>query len=87
MALRPSDLEDLEIALLGVLCLGLPPSKAAGDDEFRVDCVTAVVAGLRAEGRRDLFLEGDGSGVRSSFRSALRVAIQALAGFRLTPHA
>ena len=78
MALRPSDLSDLEVALLGVLCLGLPPSKSAGDDGFRVDYVTAVVAGLETEGKRDLYLADDGSGVLKGFRTVLRVAIQSL---------
>ena len=78
MALRPSDLADLEVALLGVLCLGLPPSKSAGDDGFRVDYVTAVVAALQTDGKRDVYLAGDGSGILKGFRTVFRGAIQSL---------
>ena len=80
MAYTPDDLGELEVALLGVLCLGLPPSKAAGSDTFRVDHVTAVVAGLVNEGRRDLHLASDGVSVSAEFRAALRAAIDTLMG-------
>lgn len=78
MSLNPTDLADLEVALLGVLCLGLPPSKAGGDDTFRIDHVTAVVAGRQAEGRGDLYLAPDGVTVLNGFRNILRGAIQSL---------
>ena len=78
MPYNPQDLEPLEVALLGVLCLGLPPSKAAGSDDFRVDYVTAVVAGLQAEGRREAHLSADGGGIQPAFRAALRAAIASL---------
>jgi hypothetical protein len=79
MVYNPEDLSDLQVALLGVMCVGLPPSKAAGDDTFRVDHVTAVVAGLRAAGRRDLYLAADGVSVTPEFRAELRAAILDLA--------
>ena len=47
-SLAPQDLSDIERALLGVLCVGLPPARAAGDDGFRVDQVTARILGLTA---------------------------------------
>jgi hypothetical protein len=75
---QPEDLEALELALLGVLSIGLPPSRAAGSDTFRVDHVTAVVASLADQGRRDAFLEVDGMRVRQDFRTRLRAAIDAL---------
>ncbi len=79
MALQPEDLGDLEVALLGVLSIGLPPARAAGSETFRVDHVTAVVAGLFAEGRRDLHLEADGLRATLAFRQQLRDAILGLA--------
>jgi hypothetical protein len=75
----PEDLSELEVALLGVMCAGLPPSKAAGDDTFRVDHVTAVVAGLWSEGAGDIYLAEDGVAVRPGFRMLLRAAIESLA--------
>ena len=80
MAHTPDDLGEIEVALLGVLCLGLPPSKAAGSDTFRVDHVTAVATGLANEGRRDLHLAPDGVAVTAEFRAALRAAIDTLMG-------
>ncbi len=78
MTYSPDDLTDLEIALLGVMCVGLPPSKAAGDDTLRVDHVTAVVAGLKTEGRGDAFLAPEGTEVTPEFRRQLRAAIVGL---------
>lgn len=78
MAYQPADLDALEKALLGVLCLGLPPSRAAGSDTFRVDHVTAVVAGLLEADQRDLHLEADGQAVTQQFRLALRATIASL---------
>lgn len=75
--LRPTDLDDLEQALLGVLCVGLPPSRAAGDDHFRVDHVTAVVASLRARGVPDAHLAGE-TEVTPAFRASLQAAIRSL---------
>jgi hypothetical protein len=80
VAHTPDDLGEIEVALLGVLCLGLPPSKAAGSDTFRVDHVTAVATGLANEGRRDLHLAPDGVAVTAEFRAALRAAIDTLMG-------
>ncbi len=77
MVYEPNDLEPLEIALLGVLCVGLPPSRAA-DETFRIDHVTAVVAGLREEGRADVYLAAGGSSVTPEFRLALRGAVASL---------
>ncbi|MFN8506733.1 MAG: hypothetical protein U0547_04120 [Dehalococcoidia bacterium] len=78
MPLNPDDLAPLEVALLGVLCVGLPPSKAAGDDRFRIDHVTAVVSGLQSEGRAEVHLQRDGLAVSPEFRAALRETILAL---------
>lgn len=72
----PAQLADIERALLGVLCVGLPPAKAAGDDAFRVDCVTARVLGL-LEGEAERHL--DGGRVTAAFRERLRAAIATLA--------
>ncbi len=75
MALQPEDLTGLEVAVLGALSIGLPPARAAGSDSFRFDYVTAVVAGLAAEGRRDAHLAPGGAKVSDAFRVALREAI------------
>ena len=83
---QPEDLQPLEVALLGVLCVGLPPSRAAGSDTFRVDHVTAVVAGLHLEGRREAFLAGDGVRVAPDFRDRLRHVIEELAGKGILAH-
>ncbi|MFN0093465.1 MAG: hypothetical protein ACKVVT_01635 [Dehalococcoidia bacterium] len=72
------DLAPLDIALLGVLCIGLPPSKTAGDDRFRVDHVTAVVASLAATGEPAAHLGPDGVAITQAFRADLRAAIQGL---------
>jgi hypothetical protein len=77
MAFRPADLDDIEVALLGVLCVGLPPSRAAADDSFRVDHVTAVVAGLRESGTHGLYLDADAR-ITSDFRDQLKRAIASL---------
>ncbi len=72
----PDSLGSVERALLGVLCVGLPPARAAGSDSFRVDYVTARVLGL---------LEGDharhiaGERVTAAFRDHLREAVESLA--------
>lgn len=75
---QPEDLTSLERALLGVLCLGLPPSRAAGSDTFRVDHVTGVVAGLLVDGDAGVHLGADGLQVTPAFRTALRGAIASL---------
>ena len=78
MILRPAELESLEVALLGVLCLGLPPSRAAGDDTFRVDHVTAVAEALQNGQDPNANLESDGVRVRPAFSLRLREAITTL---------
>jgi hypothetical protein len=78
MASRPDDLSAIEVALLGVLSVGLPPSRSAGDDTFHVDHVTAAVVGLGAAGRRELHLAPDGVTVTAAFREELRSAVAAL---------
>ena len=75
---EPQDLSSLERALLGVLCVGLPPSRAAGSDAFRVDHVTAVVHALQSGLAPEAFLVAPGDGVSASFRDRLREAIVAL---------
>ncbi len=78
MALQPEELSDLEVALLGVLSIGLPPARVAGSETFRVDHVTAVVAGLLAQDRREVHLEADGLRATLAFRHALRDVILTL---------
>lgn len=78
-ALQPEDLDLLERTVLGVLCVGLPPSRAAGSDAFRVDHVTAVVAGLAESGQQDKHLRADGVHVTPEFRQQLRETIERLA--------
>jgi hypothetical protein len=78
MSYEPGDLDAVERALLGVLCLGLPPSRAAGSDTFRVDHVTAVVAGLMASGAREQHLQPATEAVTTEFRSTLRATIESL---------
>jgi len=75
---QPEDLAPLEVALLGVLSVGLPPSRAAGSDTFRVDHVTAVVHGLALHGERGRYLAEDGTKVTPGFRAELRGAISSL---------
>ncbi|MXX19828.1 MAG: hypothetical protein F4Z48_10130, partial [Dehalococcoidia bacterium] len=57
-SVAPESLADIERALLGVLCVGLPPARAAGSDAFRVDYVTARILGL-LEGDAERHLAGD----------------------------
>ncbi len=76
-SLAPQDLSDIERALLGVLCVGLPPARAAGDDGFRVDQVTARILGLTA-GSAERHLEADRTRVTAEFRAYLREAIASL---------
>jgi hypothetical protein len=78
MALTPAGLDDAEVALLGVLSIGLPPSRAAGDDRFRVDHVAAVVAGLRERGDERSHLQDDGIAVNPEFRERLAAAVASL---------
>jgi hypothetical protein len=78
MAHEVADLEAIEVALLGVLCLGLPPSRATGDDTFRVDHVTAVAEALMAGRDPSAHLEPDGVRVSARFNDRLREAIRAL---------
>lgn len=78
MPYGPRDLQTVEVALLGVLCCGLPPSRAAGSDTFRVDHVTAVVTGLYESSQRDQYLAGDGPAVAQGFRQRLQSAIVSL---------
>ena len=78
-AYQPEDLDPVERALLGVLSVGLPPSKAAGSDTFRVDHVTAVVVSLAETGERGAHLAEDGIRVTAAFRARLRAAVESLA--------
>jgi hypothetical protein len=77
-AFNPEDLDMLEVTLLGVLSVGLPPSRAAGSDTFRVDHVTAVIAGMREAGDASAHLREDGLRVTEDFRGRLRAAIRSL---------
>lgn len=75
---QPEDLTDLEIAVLGVLCVGLPPSRSAGSDTFRVDHVCAVVHGLQTTGRAETHLRADGVQIAAEFALALNAAVDSL---------
>lgn len=72
-------LDDIEVAFLGVLSLGLPPSRAAADDTFRVDHCTAVVEGLREAGDPGRYLADGGPAIDPGFATSLREAIDSLA--------
>ena len=85
MAYNPEDLDELEVALLGVLCVGLPPARAAGSDTFRVDHVTALVAGL-AGGEGTRFLRDDGVHVTPEFGLRLKATIASLVEKGLVAH-
>lgn len=78
MAYQPEDLDPMERALLGVLSIGLPPSKAAGDDTFRVDHVTAVAHALHSGAPPESYLADGGPAVTAEFRSQLREAVASL---------
>jgi hypothetical protein len=75
---QPEDLTDLEIAALGVLSVGLPPSRAAGSDTFRVDHVVAVVYGLQTTGNPGQYLGPDGVHVTPEFARDLVAAFDSL---------
>ena len=75
LASVPERLTDIERALLGVLCAGLPPARAAGSDAFRLDYVTARVLGL-LEGEAERHI-ADGR-VTDAFRDRLRGAVASL---------
>ena len=75
---QPEDLTELEVAVLGVLCVGLPPSRSAGSDTFRVDHVCAVVHGLQTEGRGEAHLRADGVNISPEFGAALSAAVESL---------
>jgi len=74
-SVAPESLSDIERALLGVLCVGLPPARAAGSDAFRVDYVTARILGL-LEGDAERHLAGER--VTVAFRDRLREVIASL---------
>ncbi len=78
MGYTPNELDPLELALLGALSVGLPPSKAAGDETLRLDHVTAVVFGLLSVGERSIHLAPDGVQITLAFRAELRAAIFSL---------
>lgn len=77
-AYQPEDLDLLERTLLGVLSVGLPPSKAAGSDTFRVDYVTAVIAAIQETEVRDAYLGPDNVRVTPEFRARLRTTVRGL---------
>ncbi len=77
-AYQPEDLAPLEVALLGVLSVGLPPSRAAGSDTFRVDHVTAVVHALASGQTGEYHLVPGQVAVTPEFRAQLRAAIASL---------
>lgn len=79
IAYNPEDLDELEVALLGVLCVGLPPPRSAGSDTFRVDHVTAVIAALASGAGRDAFLGPDAVHVTPEFSARLRTTVESLA--------
>ena len=75
---QPEDLDLLERTVLGVLSVGLPPSKSAGSDTFRVDHVCAVIAALQETEDREAYLGPDNVRVIPEFRERLRKAIESL---------
>jgi hypothetical protein len=75
---NPEDLDVIERTLLGVLSVGLPPSKAAGSDTFRVDHVTAVIVGMQERADRLAYLGMDGVRVSVEFHARLRETIKGL---------
>jgi hypothetical protein len=78
MAIRAGELELVERVLFGVLSLGMPPSRAAGDDTFRVDHVVAVSTALCEDEKTDVYLREDGVRVQQAFRDRLRASIESL---------
>ena len=78
MVYEPGDLTELEVAVLGVLCVGLPPSRSAGSDTFRVDHVTAVAHALQMGADPGANLVPGGDSVTAEFRAALRAVVAAL---------
>lgn len=86
MAYNPEDLDEIEVALLGVLCVGLPPARVAGSDTFRVDHVTAVVASLAQGGDGRAFLGVDGVHVTREFGQRLKATIVGLIDKQLVAH-
>lgn len=75
---QPDDLTGLEVCVLGVLCVGLPPSRAADSDTFRVDHVCAVVHGLQTTGRAETNLRADGVTITAEFSAVLNAAVDSL---------
>jgi hypothetical protein len=85
-AYNPEDLDQMEVVVLGVLCVGLPPARAAGSDTFRFDHVAAVVAGLATDGDRESNLGPDGVHVTREFGTELKATIQGLVEKGLVAH-
>ena len=77
--LKLEDLTSDEQVILGVLCVGLPPSRAAADEHFRVDHVTAVICSLFETGEDATYLDADNITVLANFRTRLRSVISDLA--------
>ncbi|MBK9342820.1 MAG: hypothetical protein IPN07_07220 [Dehalococcoidia bacterium] len=50
-----------------MLSVGLPPSKAAGSDTFRVDHVTAVIAAMQETGDAGAYLAASSPGFEAAF--------------------
>lgn len=75
---QPEDLTDLEVALMGVLSVGLPPSRSAGSDTFRIDHVTAVVYALQQTGQPEAHLGPDGIHITHDFARELNGALDSL---------
>jgi len=85
-AYQPEDLTELEATFLGVLCVGLPPSRAAGSDTFRADYCAAVITGLLRDHRREAYLREDGVHVTEPFRVELQQTIESLIAKGLVAH-
>ncbi len=77
-AYQPEDLDSLERTLLGVLSIGLPPSKSAGSDTFRVDHVCAVIMAMQETEDREAYLGPDNLHIIPEFRTRLRACIAGL---------
>lgn len=78
MALKMTDLTDLERLYLAVVAVGLVPSKLAGDPQFRVDYITAVCWALSRDEAAESYLNGSGPDCSPEFARDLAGAMRAL---------
>lgn len=79
MALSVNALTPLEQVYLGVLALGLPSSKLAGDEFLRVDYLAAVAYALVRDEAPRSYLQREGPQCATEFEDDLRLAVRSLA--------